>query len=93
MRELENLVERMVNLCEGLLIDVEDLPAEMIAATPPLPAAPALRLEDSERAHILQAIEAHAGNLRRAANQLGLSRTTLYNKINRWRIDVRHFRQ
>ncbi|CAI2512981.1 sigma-54-dependent Fis family transcriptional regulator [Serratia ficaria] len=93
VRELENLVERMVNLCEGLLIDVEDLPAEMIAATPPLPAAPALRLEDSERAHILQAIEAHAGNLRRAADQLGLSRTTLYNKINRWRIDVRQFRQ
>lgn len=88
VRELENLVERMVNLCEGLLIDVDDLPREIAQAFPEQQAVPSSRLEDNERAHIIQIIESSNGNLRQAARLLGLSRTTLYNKINRWQIDL-----
>ncbi|MNE51491.1 Transcriptional regulatory protein ZraR [compost metagenome] len=88
VRELENLVERMVNLCEGLLIDVDDLPREIAQAFPEQEAVPSSRLEDNERAHIIQIIESSNGNLRQAARLLGVSRTTLYNKINRWQIDL-----
>ena len=88
VRELENLVERMVNLCEGVLIDVDDLPREIAQAFPEQEAVPSSRLEDNERAHIIQIIESSNGNLRQAARLLGLSRTTLYNKINRWQIDL-----
>jgi propionate catabolism operon transcriptional regulator len=88
VRELENLVERMVNLCEGLLIDVADLPEDITRISPEPDASPSSRLEDNERAHIIQVIESSGGNLRQAARLLGLSRTTLYNKINKWRIDL-----
>jgi DNA-binding NtrC family response regulator len=45
-------------------------------------------VEDHKRIHIIQVIEANGGNLRQAAQMLGLSRTTLYNKINKWQIDL-----
>ncbi|VEA65853.1 (S)-limonene 6-monooxygenase [Serratia plymuthica] len=88
VRELENLVERMVNLCEGLQIDVGDLPEEITRERTDPEAAPSARLEDNERTHIMQVIESSGGNLRQAARMLGLSRTTLYNKINKWQIDL-----
>jgi transcriptional regulator of acetoin/glycerol metabolism len=88
VRELENLVERMVNLCEGLLIDVGDLPEDIRRIAPEPVPTPSSRLEDNERIHIIQIIEANGGNLRQAAQMLGLSRTTLYNKINKWQIDL-----
>ncbi|WP_410001189.1 helix-turn-helix domain-containing protein [Serratia quinivorans] len=49
-------------------------------------------VEDHNRIHIIQVIEANGGNLRQAAQMLGLSRTTLYNKINKWQIDLTLFR-
>ncbi|WP_419245737.1 sigma-54-dependent Fis family transcriptional regulator [Serratia sp. NFX21] len=88
VRELENLVERMVNLCEGLLIDVDDLPEDIRRIAPEPAQLPSSRLEDHERIHIIQVIETNGGNLRQAAQMLGLSRTTLYNKINKWQIDL-----
>ncbi|MBI3310114.1 MAG: AAA family ATPase, partial [Serratia liquefaciens] len=78
---------------EGLLIDVDDLPNEIARTSPGQSTEPSSRLEDNERAHIIQVIGASDGNLRQAARLLGLSRTTLYNKINKWQIDLTQFRQ
>ncbi|QTO52866.1 sigma 54-interacting transcriptional regulator [Duffyella gerundensis] len=90
VRELENLVERMISLCEGLLIDVADLPAEMRHA----PVAEALSsLQDASRQHILLTIDKHGGNLRRSAQELGISRTALYNKLHLWQIDMQALRR
>jgi DNA-binding NtrC family response regulator len=90
VRELENLIERLVVLCDEE-IDVADLPPELhgeIASSEP--AAPRLpetglsfnRVVDRfETDLILQALEQTHWNKNRAAQLLGLNRTTLLEKI------------
>lgn len=94
MRELENIVERLVNLCEGLEIICADLPdslQEMAAAH--VSGEELSSLQNLERSHITQVLEEQKGNLRQSAQQLGISRTALYNKLNAWQIDYRTFRK
>ena len=50
-------------------------------------------LENMERACIMQVIDEQKGNLRRSAQQLGISRTALYNKLTAWNVDYRTFRK
>jgi len=94
VRELENVIERIVNLCEGLQISCADLPEQLMKLpTKPLSQERQLSLQDFERAHILQVLEEQRGNLRQSAQQLKISRTALYNKLNAWQIDYHVFRQ
>jgi transcriptional regulator of acetoin/glycerol metabolism len=45
--------------------------------------AAGLTLDEVERRHIEQALERHGGNVSRAAEQLGLSRSALYRRLQR----------
>jgi DNA-binding NtrC family response regulator len=47
-------------------------------------AEPAVTLEDVERQHILQTLNRNAGNRTAAAKELGISRRTLYYKLNEY---------
>lgn len=90
VRELENVVERVVSLCEGLEINRADLPEPLQSvAESHAPGQTPASLHDLERVHILRVIDEHKGNLRQSAQQLGISRTALYNKLNVWGIDYR----
>lgn len=96
VRELENVIERVVNLCEGLQITQGDLPESMQASQATslhhdedVPSS----LQNMERAWIMQIIDEQKGNLRQSAQQLGMSRTALYNKLNAWNVDYRAFRK
>jgi len=91
VRELENLVERLVVLAEGPVIGVDDLPAK-IRATPPhaggipltIPAEGLVLkevLEELEHHIIDQALERSDGVKSKAAKLLGLNRTTLVEKL------------
>ena len=95
VRELENLVERMAVLSEGPLIGFEDLP-DKFSDLPPLavdadgPLTKALPEEgldlaevvgNFERNIILQALDRTDWVKNRAAQLLGLNRTTLVEKI------------
>ncbi len=93
VRELENLVERIVNLCDGVTIDVSDLPSEIALNVSDTGSKPSNLLQDNERTYILQAIRTHKGNIRQASQQLGISRTALYNKLNRWHICLANLRE
>jgi DNA-binding NtrC family response regulator len=101
IRELENLIERLVILKGAGELDVADLPAKLrssreIAATSPtpLPDLPAdgtdLRaiLESVEERMIAEALERTGGNKNRAAELLGLNRTTLVEKLRRKRTSI-----
>ncbi len=93
VRELENLVERMVNLCEGLEIGREDLPEEMTRGAVAVTAQALTSLQEHERQHVLRVVKEQKGNLRQSAQQLGISRTALYNKLKVWQVDVASIRQ
>jgi len=88
VRELQNVIERAVLLGKGPLIDVEDLPPNVVASVPPaltVPAGKPLKqaLSLPERQIILEALEAHKWNRQAAARALGINRTTLYKKMKR----------
>jgi DNA-binding NtrC family response regulator len=99
IRELENLIERLVIMKGNGVLGVADLPPAL--RTPPprepaplqtIPELPAdgtdLRaiLESVEDRMIAEALERTGGNKNRAAELLGLNRTTLVEKLRRKRI-------
>jgi two-component system NtrC family response regulator len=100
VRELRNAVERALILCEGGLINPEHLPwheeAARSAPSPPPPArAPAepifadfpangVDLEAMERSFIERALKQAGQNKSKAAKLLGLSRSKLYSRMQRF---------
>ncbi len=90
VRELANAVEYATILCPQGPIGPEHLPQKFAAsakATAGLHAAqayvpPGMSLRELELEAIHQALERHGGNKSRAAQELGISIKTLYNKLN-----------
>jgi DNA-binding NtrC family response regulator len=84
VRELRHAIERAVLLCHSDLIHTEDLfPAGI---TIKKEGNKLKKLEDIEKVAIIDAINNQRGNLTKAASQLGISRSTLYLKIERYGI-------
>src|SRR5215510_9980761 len=86
IRELRNIVERAMILCGGDRIRASDLPLGG-AATDENPSEEFLSLDELERLHIRRVLEGAEGNLSRAAEILGVTRTTLYNKLRKYNLD------
>ena len=92
VRELRNLIERTVALARGPRIQLHDLPGDgQGAASASASAAEApVRLKDSvertERQAIMRALEQADNVLTRAAEDLGISRKTLWEKMRRYGI-------
>ncbi len=90
-RELRNVVERAVILAREGRIGVHHLPSDL---SPRLHRGSsgnsgALKaLSEMENDHIERVLEATGGNIKRAAEILGVSRTTLYKKIRTYDITV-----
>lgn len=85
IRELEHAIEKALIIADGPMLDGRslNLPAAQNAAPVTKAAAPdATTLEEMEYQMIKAAIDKFSGNLSLAANQLGISRQTLYNKMN-----------
>lgn len=78
VRELENILERAATLCDGAVIEAEDLQLPRGAESPnPGQHASRLSLEErlahEERQVIQEALEAASGDRQQAAQRLGLS--------------------
>jgi transcriptional regulator with PAS, ATPase and Fis domain len=82
-RELENAIERAVNLASGPLLNEADLPAAVT-----LQAAAPVANGDEERDRLLGVLEQAHWNHQRAAAALGISRTTLWRKMREHRIQA-----
>ena len=80
VRQLRNVLRTVVALCDNSRVGVADLPAVVRQAAPaPLPAqAP---LDEAERATLLAVLDQHRWHMTRVAQQLGVSRNTLYRKL------------
>jgi two-component system, NtrC family, response regulator AtoC len=96
VRELRNVVERILLLGEDTAIRLEHLPPEILSpGSAGAGAAPdmvlrgdrVLTLSDIERQAILLALERTGGNKTRAASQLGISRQTLRTKLKEYALE------
>ncbi|MDX9759549.1 MAG: sigma-54 dependent transcriptional regulator [Bacteroidota bacterium] len=82
VRELENALERALVVNRGDKIDPEDLPMQVGRTA--APARTTGTLADMEREHVLHMLETNSWNISRTAEQLGIDRVTLYNKIEKY---------
>jgi transcriptional regulator with PAS, ATPase and Fis domain len=90
VREMRNVLERALILGRGqATMGVEHLPGEFRARPGPGDRRHTpLALEELERQHIERTLRHHGGNRTRSAQELGISRATLINKIKRWNLDI-----
>jgi DNA-binding NtrC family response regulator len=79
VRELRHVVERAVLLAPGTTVALDDL--ELHARADAGPALDEMTLEDAERWLIQRALQRHEGNVSRAAEALGVSRSALYRRL------------
>jgi len=88
IRELENAIEHAFVLCKGRWLTLEDLPPEIAKSegsdSTVIPDAPVN--EHAERLRILETLKAAGGRPTETARQLGISRTTLWRKLKKYRI-------
>jgi DNA-binding NtrC family response regulator len=82
VRELEHVVERAVLMSRTGRIEVEDL--GLRARGPAAPGFEELTLEDAEQHLIRKALDRFDGNVSRAAEALGISRSALYRRLQRY---------
>lgn len=82
VRELENVLERSMVLAKGDFITPEHLPPELVAHEPAAErAGRSANLKRLERDHVFSVLEQCGWNKYRAAQMMGISRSTLYSKI------------
>jgi len=101
VRELENFVERMLILKEGEVVSPDDLPERISSRTVVTKSVSReevlssngvdlnLMLDDIENNMIMQALNISKGVKSKAANLLGLNRTTLIEKMKKKAIDFK----
>lgn len=91
VRELENVIERTINISVSSVIQPSDLPAHILQNRYVTGTEPSMLL--NERQNILRSKEMETimemlrhtqGNMRLAAQELGISRCVLYRKLNKY---------
>jgi DNA-binding NtrC family response regulator len=88
IRELRNVLERAVLLCEGRVLGRRDLRFEPAPVDDPAAAEAALTLEELERLHIERVLQAERGHVESAARRLGIPRSSLYQRLKRLGLSV-----
>ncbi len=82
VRELQHVMERAIVMASGSVLEAEDI--EFSRMVEPTPKNETLNLEQLEQEAIMKAISRSNGNLSQAASLLGISRFTLYRKIEKY---------
>lgn len=101
IRELENVIERAIHVAVGEVLTVDCLPEEILSAPPvrmtehqgfPVKHQNEMVIRNSGKKpgkeSILEAIKRNDGNLTHTAKELGISRSTLYRKMEKYGIQV-----
>ena len=87
VRELANVIEHAAILCDSGPIDDEHLPSRLSSTRrllrgPHFKIGPPQTLREIEMQAIQQTLDKYSGNKPKAAEELGISLKTLYNKLN-----------
>ena len=93
IRELKNLVERTILVSGKPVLDAADFDAQYLRHDEPAKAAEGtsfagMTLDEIERQTILQALDQHKGKLSQVAVSLGISRSALYRRLEKYNIQV-----
>ena len=88
IRELAHTIERVVILCKNGTLTPADFIFRTKAAPPELTDEPVIRVEEYEKKAISSAMSKYNGNLSKAAEEMGIARSTLYRKIARFGIET-----
>ncbi len=86
VRELQYIIERVIIMAEGHIIEPEDLIFSPIES-PNQDGIEEIRetkLSAVEKSTILKVIDKNSGNITKAAKELGLTRTALYRRLNKY---------
>jgi len=88
IRELQYTIERAVIMAEDATLQPDDLIFSSLETAKPQTAEDAdnVPLSEMEKNAILRVIDKHSGNITRAAKELGLTRTALYRRLNKYDI-------
>jgi transcriptional regulator with PAS, ATPase and Fis domain len=81
IRELAHTIERAVILCKCGTLTPDDFILRTRSKSAPLSDEPTIHIEDYEKKAITSAMSKHNGNLSKAAEEMGIARSTLYRKI------------
>lgn len=106
VRQLENVIERMVIFSKGDYIDFADMPQEVRSMFDGLPsdsktrlAVPQTKVElksakaQLDRLFLVGIMEQAKGNVMKAAKISGIDRTQLHHMLNKYNIDATNFRE
>lgn len=82
IRELQHAVERAVIMSEGIMLEPHDFFLTDTGDQPQTDVIPGnMNLEETEKMLIRKVVEKHGGNISRAAKELGLTRASLYRRL------------
>lgn len=85
VRELQHAVERAVILCKGHVLETEDFFFNMHPEREQENISfEDLNIEDMEKILVRKALKKHNGNITQAANELGLTRSSLYRRMEKY---------
>ena len=87
IRELAHAIERAVILCKNETLMPEDFTFKIKSVPVTTKDETSVRVEDYEKKAISAAMSKHNGNLSKAAEEIGIARSTLYRKIARFGMD------
>jgi DNA-binding NtrC family response regulator len=96
VRELKNIIERMVVLSNGKVIDLEQIPDDIkrldpiypkLSSAAPAPIQASQNIQEMEKAMIIESLRMANQNKSVAAKKLGISRRTLYRKLQEYGIE------
>ncbi|MBR5542443.1 MAG: sigma-54-dependent Fis family transcriptional regulator [Bacteroides sp.] len=88
IRELKNLVERTLLVCNKKTLDANDFKTQVVLPDVKTTDQNDMTLDESERQQILRTLEKYDNNLTQVATVLGLTRQTLYRRLEKHNIKI-----
>ncbi len=86
VRELENSIEHTAVLAKRSNVEISDLPSAIREAALPISSESAGTIFENEKKLLQEVLEECDWNKKKAASQLGISRSTLYEKLKKYQI-------